>query len=427
MLLLHLSDIHFSRRHSGMAMDPHKHVRNCLELDAIVQCEKIGRPPDAILVSGDVAFAGHPEEYKFAQCWLESLCAKVGAKLHQVFVIPGNHDVDRSVSGRHLIQSLHRVLKESPSSKLERQLFDYMHDPETAEALYQSIAAYNDFAKQFFCALQPPERTIASRDLELNDGSILRLSGFNSSFVSSAYDKEGDLFIDPACLQLTHEVGVEHAVLCHHPYNWLRQGRELSDHLQSVARLHIFGHEHVNRVVPGQDWMQVFASATQPAKEESDWEPGYNLIEAVVRGTGHDRHLDLKAHVRKWQFRPGEFVPKYNRGADVFSQSIKLGPWTKPPSASTPVEAVSASGANVAADIARVAPSNPTRALSIRFFKLTLSQRSAIAGTLNLLEEEDANEPDFERFRRVFLRAQARGLLDATEKAVSDFERSNKV
>lgn len=427
MLLLHLSDIHFSRRHSGSAMDPHKHVRNCLELDAIAQCEKLGRAPDAVLLSGDVAFAGHPEEYKFAQSWLEGLCAKVDAKLQQVFVIPGNHDVDRGVSGRQLIQSLHRSLKNLSGPKLERQLFDYMHDQETAEALYQSISAYNDFAKQFFCDLKPPHRTTASRDLELNDGSTLRLSGFNSSFVSSAFDKENDLFVDPASFQLTHESGVEHLVLCHHPYNWLRQGRELEDHLRTVARLHLFGHEHVNRVVEGKDWMQLTASAAQPDKEEPDWEPGYNLIEVSVSGSGNERYLEVKAHVRKWQFRPGEFVSKHNRGADAFSQSIKLPAWNKPRvPASAPTQDVSGPDAPTEPDVIHVAPSTPARALSIRFFKLTLSQRSAIAGKLNLLEEEDANEPDFERFRRVFLRAQARGLLDTIDQAVSENERLNK-
>ncbi len=33
------------------------------------------------------------------------------------------------------------------------------------------------------------------------------------------------------------------------------------------------------------------------------------------------------------------------------------------------------------------------RDISIRFFKLTLSQKSAIAGKLNLLEEEDGDVP----------------------------------
>ena len=60
------------------------------------------------------------------------------------------------------------------------------------------------------------------------------------------------------------------------------------------------------------------------------------------------------------------------------------------------------------------------RDISIKFFKLTLSQKSAIAGKLNLLEEEDANQPDFERFRRVFLRARDRGLVDDLDREVNE-------
>ena len=60
------------------------------------------------------------------------------------------------------------------------------------------------------------------------------------------------------------------------------------------------------------------------------------------------------------------------------------------------------------------------RDVSIRFFKLTLSQKSAIAGKLNLLEEEDANQPDFERFRRVLIRARDRGLVSALDREVRE-------
>ncbi|HDR8996991.1 TPA: hypothetical protein QDB01_002920 [Burkholderia vietnamiensis] len=58
------------------------------------------------------------------------------------------------------------------------------------------------------------------------------------------------------------------------------------------------------------------------------------------------------------------------------------------------------------------------RDISVRFFKLTLSQRSAIAGKLDLLEEEDINQPDFERFRRVLLRAKERGLMEELDAEV---------
>jgi hypothetical protein len=69
---------------------------------------------------------------------------------------------------------------------------------------------------------------------------------------------------------------------------------------------------------------------------------------------------------------------------------------------------------------ARSDPMDTLRDISIRFFKLTLSQKSAIAGKLNLLEEEDANQPDFERFRRVFVRARERGLVNDLDQAVKE-------
>ncbi|ANK01090.1 hypothetical protein ADP73_05720 [Serratia plymuthica] len=58
------------------------------------------------------------------------------------------------------------------------------------------------------------------------------------------------------------------------------------------------------------------------------------------------------------------------------------------------------------------------RNVSIKFYKLTLSQKSAIAGKLGLIEEEDRDQPDFERFRRVFIRARDRGMIEVLEKEI---------
>ena len=74
MLLLHLSDIHFRKGEVGTAMDPNAHLRRELLRDAVAQCERIGAVPDAILISGDVAFAGDPDEYAYALSWLDELC-----------------------------------------------------------------------------------------------------------------------------------------------------------------------------------------------------------------------------------------------------------------------------------------------------------------------------------------------------------------
>lgn len=328
MLLLHLSDIHFRKGEVGTAMDPNAHLRNELLRDAEAQCKQIGAVPDAILVSGDIAFAGDPAEYAFALTWLDQLCGVCGTTLAALFVIPGNHDAVRSIASRNLIQTIHHDIKNASTVALDGVLRGLLTDTETSRLLYEALGPYNDFAGQFFCDLLPPERTIARRELPLNDGSILRLSGFNSAFVSSTADKKPDLFIDPACFQLLRERGVEHLVMCHHPYDWLRQGDALRDFLNDVARVHLFGHEHTSRIEMGRDWVRVAASAAHPDRTEPGWEPGYNLLELAVSGAGSDRRLEVTAHVRVWQQRPGEFRAKTDHGAR--ERCLRCLPWLDP-------------------------------------------------------------------------------------------------
>jgi 3',5'-cyclic AMP phosphodiesterase CpdA len=422
MLLLHLSDLHFRRGEVGTPMDPNLHLRNALLRDAEERCDRLGAPVDAVLISGDVAFAGDPEEYRFALTWLEDLCARCDTTLAAVFVCPGNHDVVRSVASRNVIQTLHRHIKAAGDVALDGTIRGLLTDTETARFLYESIDSYNLFAGQFFCDLLPPGRTMARRELRLNDTSTLRLVGLNSTFVSSAADQRSDLFVDPASFQLTSERGVEYLVMCHHPFNWLRQGDALRDHLNDVARIHLFGHDHTNRIEMGRDWVRIFASAAHPDRTEPGWEPGYNLIGLQVLGGGTDRSLEVNAHVRVWQTAPGRFRPKLDRnGADVFHQVIKLDGWAPP--APPAVAAVSPAASAGADDRPTPAPvrsdsMDTLREVSVRFFKLSLSQKSAIAGKLGLLEEEDLNQPDFERFRRVFLRARERGLVEELDREV---------
>src|ERR1700688_606200 len=144
MLLLHLSDIHFRRDEVGTAMVPNYHLRNELLLDAERMCLRLGCTPSSILISGDVAYAGHPDEYAFAQTWLEDLCAKCGTTLASVFVIPGNHDAVRSVTSRPVIQSLHRDIKAAQSSvSLDVLLRGLLTDPDSGRLLYESLYNYN--------------------------------------------------------------------------------------------------------------------------------------------------------------------------------------------------------------------------------------------------------------------------------------------
>lgn len=426
MLILHLSDIHFRKTEIGTAQDPNFHLRNELIRDVQRQCASLGRP-DAIVVSGDVAFGGDPDEFAYATRWLATLCDACGGSLETVFVVPGNHDVVRELAERNLVQLIHREIKAAadPGEVIARQ----MRDPDARRLLYESLDSYNAFALQFFCDLLPPERTRAMRDLTLNDGSTLRLWGLNTAFVSSRYDVAGSLFVDPASRQITREDGVVNFVVAHHHLSWLGQAQQLEDHLNDVAPVQLFGHVHTNRIHMNRDFIRLTASAANPDRHEAGWEPGYNLIELSVEGGPDERRLHLRAHVRVWQAGPGGFQTKMDRTASVFEHKVGLEPWRAPAVVPGAVGGAAAFPTQAADGVSETPVEggramNTLRDVGLRFYRLSFSKKSEIAGRLELLEEEDVRQPDYERFRRMFMRAYERGRLDELADAVRAAEQA---
>lgn len=420
LLILHFSDIHFRRSDIATAQDPNYHLRNELRRDVESQCRELGAP-DAIVISGDIAFAGDSEEFAYATEWLTVLCEACGCSMSSIFVVPGNHDVVRSLANDNLVQMIHNQIKSADNPNLE--ISKQMQHPVARRLLYQSLDNYNQFALQFLCDLLPPERTRAKRDLKLNDGSTLRLWGLNTAFVSSANDRQGSIFVDPASLQITREDGVVNMVVAHHHLSWIRQARELEDHLNDVAPLQVFGHVHTNRVDMNRDYVRLTASAAHPDRHEAGWEPGYNLIDLRVEETAHGRKLKVRAHVRVWQTAPGGFQAKMDKSSSVFEHSIPLENW-RPMTSSLNFE----NGVHPAVLGTNEMPAegghdmDTLRDLALRFYRLSFSKKSEIVGRLELLEDADMHLPDHERFRQVFIRANERGKLEELAEAISNSE-----
>lgn len=418
MRILHFSDIHFRKSEISTAQDPNFHLRSELFHDVVNQSQKLGAP-DAIIISGDIAFSGDPAEFEFATTWLRSLCDACGCTMQSVFVVPGNHDAVRKLADENLVQLIHNGIKgaRDPAAELSK----YLADTTSNRLLYQSLDNFNQFAGQFFCDLLPPERTRASRDLPLNDGSTLRLWGLNTAVLSSSRDDVGTLFVDQASFQITRERGVVNMVIAHHHLSWLQQGAKLADYLNDVAPVQVFGHIHTNRIDLNRDYMRLTASATHPDRGEAGWEPGYNFLELSVVGEPDARRLHLRAHVRVWQTAPGGFQSKMDRNVSVFEHYISLDPWRAPlvaPAPVSPIDAPISGGGSTGLQNGQGQSMNNVRALGLRFYQLSFSKKLEIAGRLNLLEEQDMGQPDHERFRRVLIRAHERGQLEDLAQAV---------
>lgn len=428
MLIVHLSDIHFKRADITTVQDPNFFLRSEILRDLRTFKGKLG-PADLVIVSGDVAFAGQTDEFEFATEWLKEACDACGADFRNVFVVTGNHDVDRKVADEDLVQLIHRDIKAAPNHDLDARLRKYLMKPEAAGLLYKSLDAYNVFAQQFFCDMLPPERTRVERSFELNDGSKLKLWGINSAFVSSSVDDERELFVDPATFQITREPGTVNMVVTHHHPSWLRQRQRLEDHFGAVAQIQLFGHVHTHRIRPEVKSVRFHASALHPDQAERKPEPGYNFIKIEVERVNGQRWLRVTAHVRVWQEAPPQFKAMAFDDEMSFEHRIKLEPWEARNVANKALAAppVSDLGPDLGAPMPDAADMSRLRDLGVRFYGLTFSQKSAIAGRLELLEDADMAQPDFERFRRVFFRASERNKLAELQRAIEEAEgRSNK-
>ncbi|MBR0911488.1 metallophosphoesterase [Bradyrhizobium japonicum] len=95
--ILHVSDVHFG------ASDPS--AEQALITNALIKAvTKDAMDPDILIFSGDLAFSGTPSQFKIGEDWLKRLCK--AAPRADLFVVPGNHDVDRSqVKGQHLLHA----------------------------------------------------------------------------------------------------------------------------------------------------------------------------------------------------------------------------------------------------------------------------------------------------------------------------------
>lgn len=88
---LHISDIHMK------ADDPYDRdlVINAFQ-KSISRFKSRGLIPDVIFFTGDVAYSGKEEEYKRASTFFDMLLSGFGLTKEFLFIIPGNHDVDRT-------------------------------------------------------------------------------------------------------------------------------------------------------------------------------------------------------------------------------------------------------------------------------------------------------------------------------------------
>ncbi len=313
---IHLSDIHFGHGDAAHGWDQ-KLVIESLRRDIGAMLAKDPTPVDAILVTGDIAFSGNGRratEYTDADATLRALSAEAGLSLSQVFLVPGNHDVNRASDKDRNVQRLLESLR-TGHDKLDTALAD----AGDRALLARRMSAYLDFAQSFApgClsaqAKPPEERLYWTHRLTTKGGLPIRVVGLNTAMLSANDQDQGRLFlgreqIAKALLDPPVPPGELVMVLSHHPFRtgWLGDEKDVDAWVRNNAHVHLSGHVHEadteqSRSGAGGSFVRVTAGATHGDAEPAGVPPSHGYSFGAIGREGG------KAIVRVW---PRKWSPK---------------------------------------------------------------------------------------------------------------------
>ena len=219
---LHLSDVHL-RPSDAWAQD--------LVLRAMcddITTRRTTSAFDFVLLSGDLAFSGKPEEYEIAAMFLDALSDASGVPKARMYCVPGNHDIDRKrqnmtfTGARTALQDqIHTDAFLAPSSRDE------------LTTLLQREEGYRAFQRSYFA---DQERTATDEGLAyvahlVVEDVRLAIVGLDSAWLSEGgLDDHGKVLIGERqvinALRLAQDSGEPpHLLLAmsHHPLHVLQE------------------------------------------------------------------------------------------------------------------------------------------------------------------------------------------------------------
>jgi tetratricopeptide (TPR) repeat protein len=199
-----------------------------------------GRRPDLVFATGDVAHAGQANEYEAATKFFDDLIAAAGVERRRLFVVPGNHDVDRK-KGIGLARTF-----------LSRDEADEYFDPRIPKThITFKQHAFVQWYNRYFEGIRTFPDNSTCGPLEVIDipGVKIGVLPMNSALFCQGDDDYDKLWIGRRCLspamEKLKELGTNFNIaLIHHPLDWLSsiERGNIKDSLQSSVHFILRGH-----------------------------------------------------------------------------------------------------------------------------------------------------------------------------------------
>lgn len=297
--LLHFSDIHFYN-YKDARWNKDREIQNEIIQDLSRVLKDDSTPIDHILICGDIAFSGKDEEYEDASQWINDICLKTGCENQNIFLVPGNHDINRSQIGL-ACNNLRSQLRNQSIDKYDNLLEEAWLRKEDKEVLLSPLVPYYKFAKKYQIER---DHICCDKILYIDKVYKLKIRGINSALLSYIPELEHKLDHDMKNLCIgevqalitTNEENVIHLSMCHHPIQWLKDGETIKKLLDSRVSIQLFGHEHNAKTECENNILKIYSGAMQPSRREHPYEPVYNIIDISI----DNERLKVAINSRRW-------------------------------------------------------------------------------------------------------------------------------
>jgi Leucine-rich repeat (LRR) protein len=232
---LHLSDIHI--KEDALTFDRN---RVFTELYEQIEREKYeGRIADIIFITGDLAATG--TEYVNTTGFLDKLTGAAGIGKHNVFIVPGNHDVDMNLLGFKL--NLPRDAEDANLRVSQRNI----------SVLMPRFKSYKSFYDKYFEGIRTfsTDEPFHAQYVELPNlpGEKIGIVCLNTCLYSQKNKSHGNLWVGTEAtekaLKLVKDARIIF-VLHHHPLSWVHEEEQLKLELlfSKYKVISLYGHLH---------------------------------------------------------------------------------------------------------------------------------------------------------------------------------------
>jgi formylglycine-generating enzyme required for sulfatase activity/calcineurin-like phosphoesterase family protein len=313
--LLHLSELHFKLKRKEKNKTFQRDIQKELVAAVKAHLEK-HKPPDFVVVAGDIAFSGKKHEYDEAVYFFTKLKSILPAET-QFLLVPGNHDVDRDQVDE--VFSLHRIVIEDQVDKFLESKKQIKH------FVNVKFRAFRDFCLQlnpslyeskddYFWVLKFPDKKVA-------------FLGLNSAWASEGDNDRFNIALGyrqvMEALKQAEDIPNRIVLLHHSSFNWLKDMESGQSRIELFKKCALLLHSHTHAdnalalKTPATESICLGSNASYTSEKEGFI--GFQFLR--IQFTEEDKGIRIIVWPYIFDDRRSGFIPDRQRWSDQYGKT----------------------------------------------------------------------------------------------------------